>query len=60
MEGPLQKKLLARLHSVVAAQQWFQLLPELLLRMCQAPAPYLRPFECSAQIATYLKHSLTN
>ena len=39
MAGTLQMKLLAQEPSAVAAQEWFQLLPGLLLRMCQAPAP---------------------
>ena len=34
MEGTLQMELLAREQSAVAAQEWSQLLPGLLLRMC--------------------------
>ena len=40
MEVTLQMELLAREQSVVAARECLQLLPGLLLRMCQAPAPY--------------------
>ena len=56
MEVILQMELLARAHLNEAAQEWIQLLPGLLLRMCRAPASYLLQIESSARLATHPKH----